>query len=44
MSKLLVIQSDFGLGDGAVSAMHGVANIGRSIHKSRRSNPRYKTL
>ena len=27
MSKLLVIQSDFGLGDGAVSAMHGVANI-----------------
>lgn len=27
MSKLLVIQSDFGLGDGAVSAMHGVANM-----------------
>lgn len=27
MSKLLVIQSDFGLADGAVSAMHGVANI-----------------
>ena len=26
MNKLLVFQSDFGLVDGAVSAMHGVAN------------------
>lgn len=25
MNRLLVLQSDFGLGDGAVSAMYGVA-------------------
>ena len=27
MGNYLVLQTDFGLGDGAVSAMHGVAHL-----------------
>ena len=31
MKKALVLQTDFGLGDGAVSAMYGVATVSARI-------------